>query len=1752
MKTWLSEDPGNPVEEPHAQAVTPVVAHSPEAADGHGALPARPVTSAGDGHVEPASMTPAEMVAIGPTSPWPSNATEAKTQAQRIPRPRLRARIAANSVWRTRGIWLGGTGVALAMFAQKTLTVDGQVITSIRWYALAIFVVLLAWLGTYKNKSLLAEPSRPIPAESPSDVSSSTTQRGVSATLSGVMRGFSDVMSSSVLVVLGCLALYMVLRFPLGWVWAAPWPALIFAYAVLRELYGTATANIGTALLLYAPLYVLLGWQPALPIPALLVAAALAYELWSKRKESRATPVPEVDAPATPAKPPSETPSTTLPVRTKRQAPQPQTTLPVRRSSPGKESSAPLAKDAAPPKIQNDAAKSDTKLTTSKAPRFNLPWLVTARQRIARYPFLAWPWPRYVIALSALGLNWYCANLLRKDYFSPIGGYGWLLSLVILALAFVRERRKEVPSADPHSKDVEDRTQLRLPRWLEVGILLGIFMLALGLRVFRLDDWTGAMHGDEGEFGTNALFIVNGDHISPFMTGWFFHPNFSFFGIAAMMKIFGTGLFGLRILSALLGALMVVPFYLLVRLWFGVRMAIIASLLLAFMDVGLYFGKLGLNNIETPFFIVTGLYFFFKGVRSLKTLDFVLAGYAFMLTLYFYFGGRLTPFLVIAIVGYMFLLMPVLRLPGAYLRTRKTLPQLTRFRALDHALWLQIRSVSQYVGKIAVLAIACFCLASPWLVYFQDRQIEMNTRANEKLIFNPGNLGVITSQSGAVHGPLYLGWRAPTPTDIYPFLPIVFEQTPTSVQLTDDGFWPRVIWSQTTKTLSMFTYRKDESSFFTFTQEAAAKPIEAAFLILGIAWAMWRWRDTRMAVLSMWFWSTILIGGALTIDAPYMPRLVGVVPALAIFIAIPLNKLSAEFVGALGGFKRVKAWARLRTRLALAVGTLAFAALLAYLIVSNVSDQALRAIALGGTGLALLVYLLYVGLYNRWQRVGRRLGVALTGGMVAVLLLYLGLENTFDYFSRYMASQPNREHLGTANFVRWMNEKAISEGRPKPQYYDMASPFFYWGYGINRFLNYGTQGDDMLNPTNELPILNNDDRDVVFMAWDYTRQYLPVFQSYYPGGETAPYVYGPASNPSTPFVYYRVKKEQINARRRSIATYAPAGGSSAIQREEDGVGSTAEPPANLNYPVQASWSTNVVAPSAGTYRFSLEAPGDGSFVVDGSPILTTTASSLRMEGEVTLARGPHEVVLKGALGESSHKVKLEWSTGGASFAPVPRRYLWNGPGRGLYGEIRSYGGGSLLSPDTEQDRLLTARVDGFLGFRYVPAALPLGLHKATWKGTFSAPQGGQYTFSVCSNGGSVVLIDRQLLVDNTRGPGCPQEVSAQVELAQGEHDYELRYAWTGGGTETLEAYWAPPGNDKRFIGPDMLQATGGIFDPNSLAAPLPPVQLEPDAPAVRVEPEAVIGGSDALSRPKGIGVDGEGNIYVGDRGNHRIVVYSSDGKQLREWGKAAPEVKEGETPPPHQPGEFADISDLAVTQDGTVYVFDSAPRVQAFKLSGEYIGSFEYGPGELYGPNGIADDVPSTESAGRTLGLYIAVTGQGRIFKLPSVLDVSSGKAKLPDDTENVTGTGEGAGAKLEQPVDAAADPSGTRYLYEIDLNNNNERIARLKPVSGTPGQTREWKIDAQWSVNIGHNDGGSRLAVSRDGKRVYMSDPDRARIAILNVGTGEVSYFGKPGGGPGEFTRLTGITVGPDGRIYVVDSENNNVQVFSPEKVGK
>jgi hypothetical protein len=206
----------------------------------------------------------------------------------------------------------------------------------------------------------------------------------------------------------------------------------------------------------------------------------------------------------------------------------------------------------------------------------------------------------YGVAFLALLVNLGSVVALRRsDYDSLPAGLGWVASLVLLAAAFAGDRPRGGRREATSGAGGEESTDLRLPPAAEIAILLAILALALALRLYRLGDWTGGVHGDEGEVGMDALRIVNGHPVPPFRTGWFGQPNIYYWGVAIGMKLFGTGLAGLRAFSTLAGTLIILPLYALARQLFGVRTAILACLFLAISDIAIHFSRMEFSNITT-------------------------------------------------------------------------------------------------------------------------------------------------------------------------------------------------------------------------------------------------------------------------------------------------------------------------------------------------------------------------------------------------------------------------------------------------------------------------------------------------------------------------------------------------------------------------------------------------------------------------------------------------------------------------------------------------------------------------------------------------------------------------------------------------------------------------------------------------------------------------------------------------------------------------------------------------------------------------------------------------------------------------------------------------------------------------------------------------------------------------------------------------------------------------------------------------
>jgi DNA-binding beta-propeller fold protein YncE len=284
-------------------------------------------------------------------------------------------------------------------------------------------------------------------------------------------------------------------------------------------------------------------------------------------------------------------------------------------------------------------------------------------------------------------------------------------------------------------------------------------------------------------------------------------------------------------------------------------------------------------------------------------------------------------------------------------------------------------------------------------------------------------------------------------------------------------------------------------------------------------------------------------------------------------------------------------------------------------------------------------------------------------------------------------------------------------------------------------------------------------------------------------------------------------------------------------------------------------------------------------------------------------------------------------------------------------------------------------------------------------------------------------------------------------------------------------------------------------------------------------------GSGTLNGPRGLAIDNQGNIYVADTNNSRIVVFDPQGEVLREIGT----------------GILREPWGLAVNPvDNYLYVADTWNfRVAVFTLSGDLVHTFGEGgvdsslPYAFYGPRAIAID--------REGLIYVADTGFHRI----RVYDTNW--QHLRDIVTN------GAGLNNQpEPVCLAIHPvSGELYIAETW----NQRISVFR---------RDGPYVTGWSVNMwaGTRDSLNRpfLTISPDGTLILVSDMDASddnngpRVVAYDLRGNPVVAFNAPlipsadgTGGPTGVEVVGGLVYGPQGQLYVADALTSRILVFPP-----
>ena len=162
---------------------------------------------------------------------------------------------------------------------------------------------------------------------------------------------------------------------------------------------------------------------------------------------------------------------------------------------------------------------------------------------------------------------------------------------------------------------------------LEVFGVVAILAVAAFVRLYHLDTYPFGMHGDEGEFGSAALRLMDGDSLEIFSSAVFLqHPNVYAFLLAGTMQLFGDDFAGARVLSGVAGTLTVLGVYALTRTLFASRVAVVAAAFFALAPWHLTFSRMAMNDVLVPLFLTATILFLYRGLLSQSAWDYALAG----------------------------------------------------------------------------------------------------------------------------------------------------------------------------------------------------------------------------------------------------------------------------------------------------------------------------------------------------------------------------------------------------------------------------------------------------------------------------------------------------------------------------------------------------------------------------------------------------------------------------------------------------------------------------------------------------------------------------------------------------------------------------------------------------------------------------------------------------------------------------------------------------------------------------------------------------------------------------------------------------------------------------------------------------------------------------------------------------------------------------------------------------------------------
>ncbi|HSI05292.1 MAG TPA: SMP-30/gluconolactonase/LRE family protein, partial [Myxococcota bacterium] len=312
-----------------------------------------------------------------------------------------------------------------------------------------------------------------------------------------------------------------------------------------------------------------------------------------------------------------------------------------------------------------------------------------------------------------------------------------------------------------------------------------------------------------------------------------------------------------------------------------------------------------------------------------------------------------------------------------------------------------------------------------------------------------------------------------------------------------------------------------------------------------------------------------------------------------------------------------------------------------------------------------------------------------------------------------------------------------------------------------------------------------------------------------------------------------------------------------------------------------------------------------------------------------------------------------------------------------------------------------------------------------------------------------------------------------------------------------------------------------------------------------------------INQPADVALAPDGSLYIADRGNRVVRRVGVSGVITTVAGNGSDSFS-GDGLPALQAG-IGVVDTVAVALDGSLLI-GSANRVRRVGADGVISTVAGNGGTTFSGPGALATATSFSRifdlAVGSDGSIYIACGFQDQIYRVGT-----DGRVRVVAgiwDFQGYSGDGGlGSAAQLFLPEGVGVGPEGTVYIVDVA----NSRIRGVAPdgiITTVVGNGDYGSAGDGGRATVANLARPAAIAVASDGG-LYIADDDDFTIRYVGsdgiittvagiAGTNGSANHGN--GGPATAARLGtvgGMTVGPDGVLYIADSDNDVVRRIAP-----